>query len=183
MAERVEEYMRRLRGLLDESEQPRWAIARLLARAEDELGEDIGEVWELAAVRGMTLATIKRRVWVARTWAEDDVARFPTLTFSHFESVTARWLEYEDGMDLLQRAAAEEATVDTLRAWVRELRQGNAPEEPDIPFPHFTQQLGDYLVSVLHHEAKLKPRRAMEVGALMVAALRRWGRERGEATA
>lgn len=167
-----------LDGLLSQSERPRWAIARLLARAERDLGDQVGAVYELAGVRGMSLATIRRRVWVANTWDEGHVASFPTLSFSHFEAVTAKWLDQADAIDLLADAVAEGMTVDVLRANVKALREPGEPEAP-LRLPDVAAPLPDFLASVLYHEHGVKLKQALDLGQAMAAGATTWFREEG----
>lgn len=166
-----EAYLERLAALLSESERPRWAIARLLADAERNLG-DVGSVWSLAGERGMTLATIRRRVWVANTWDDATVQTYPGLSFSHFEAVTARWLERQDAEDMLSQAEAGKLSVDELRAMVREMRQDG--EEDELPYPDLEKPLSDYIAACFHSDDGIKAKRALRLAETAAAAARQW---------
>lgn len=85
-----------------------WRIGRLALLVERRYAS--GALLRFAQEIGESHATVRRFRWVAATFGEAERARFPELSFSHFQAVAA----VPDGLAWLERARHGAWSVDRL---------------------------------------------------------------------
>lgn len=82
---------------------------------------------QMAAAIGEAAITLKKKCWVASGYRPDEVADYPTLSFTHFQVVRSLVdVDPEEARRLLEEAANNNWTVERLSEEVREAPPGTA---------------------------------------------------------
>lgn len=87
----------------------------------------------LAKDASLAAATLSKLRWVASYWSPEDVARFPELTFSHFQAVTKVAVNRgkEEAMELLYQAVNGDGGVLSVEALNKLANGGKQPTKKD----------------------------------------------------